>query len=217
MRQNLIGLRQFLAMIRAEPPPDADEVESDCISQHFISEVSRTATIDQGAIAGAKIFGRTHLSNFHSLYKFCELFKPSKFRFNGRRKRYAFEGHFMADRKKEAAARFDAIRRKYKATLDPSDYPGQISLIFELDTEVCLITVENETIIGELSSFDSFGNVVLRRARGRIYSQFGFQDLFYGHCYFRAERVLLIGQIDKQKQAAFFAQAGIRPPPEAQE
>jgi small nuclear ribonucleoprotein (snRNP)-like protein len=118
----------------------------------------------------------------------------------------------MTDRRKETAARFDAVRRQFKAQINPADYPGQISLVFELDTEVCLITEEGETIVGELSSYDSYGNVVLRRARGRIYGPQGFQDLFYGHCYFRAERIMLIGQIDKQKEAAFFAKSGIKVP-----
>jgi small nuclear ribonucleoprotein (snRNP)-like protein len=121
----------------------------------------------------------------------------------------------MSDaRRRETAARFDAIRRQYKSQLDPSQFPGQISLIFELDTEVCLITEDGETIIGELSSYDSFGNVVLRRARGRNYSQGGYMDLPYGHCYFRAERIMLIGQVDKQKEVDFFTKYGFSIPHE---
>jgi hypothetical protein len=99
----------------------------------------------------------------------------------------------MSDRKRETAARFDAIRGQYNAHLNFTDYPGQIALIFELDTEVCLITEDGE-----------FGNAVRRRAQDRSYSQHGFQDLFYGHCDFQAERVLLISQINRQNEAAFF-------------
>jgi small nuclear ribonucleoprotein (snRNP)-like protein len=118
----------------------------------------------------------------------------------------------MVDRRKATAARFDEIRRQYKAQLNPTDFPGQMSLVFELDTEVCLITEEGETIVGELSSYDAFGNVILRRARGRVYYQGGFRDLSYGHCFFRAERIMLLGQIDKQKEGEFFAKYGIVAP-----
>jgi U6 snRNA-associated Sm-like protein LSm1 len=113
----------------------------------------------------------------------------------------------QADHRRETAARFKVIRKEYKQKLDPQDYPGQISLVFELDTDVCIITGEGETVIGELSSYDAFGNVILRRARCRIFGPAGIQDIPYGDCYFRAERVMLIGQIDKEKNAQVFPQA----------
>ena len=115
-----------------------------------------------------------------------------------------------AEQKREMAKRYDKIRREFKSKLDPRKYPGTVSLIYELDTRVCLITSDGETIMGELSSFDTFGNVVISKARGRVYrGSEGFMDIPYGTCFFSAEQVMAVGSIDEEKEKEFFE--AIRP------
>jgi small nuclear ribonucleoprotein (snRNP)-like protein len=115
------------------------------------------------------------------------------------------------DYARETAIRSNTIRRDFKQQLNPHEWPGHMSLIYELDSEVCVITEDGETVVGELSSYDQFGNVVLRRARGRQFTPQGIQDLTYGYAYFRAERVVLVGQVDKDKEAKLFAQYSAEP------
>lgn len=120
----------------------------------------------------------------------------------------------MTDKKKEAALYFDAIRKEYKDGLKPTDYPGTLSLIFDLDTLVCVITTDFQTFIGELSSFDAFGNIILSKTRNRYITQAGVDDTAYGTLYFRTEQILLIGRVDKDKEYDIFSQFKIAPPPE---
>ncbi|KAK8887526.1 SM-like, degradation of cytoplasmic mRNAs and positively regulates transcription initiation [Tritrichomonas musculus] len=122
--------------------------------------------------------------------------------------------HDSQAKKKETAMLFDNIRNDYKAGLKMSDYPGTMSLVFDLDTPVCVVTTDFQTFIGELSSFDSFGNIVLSRARNRFIYQSGVNDASYGTCYFRTDDIVLIGRIDKDKESEVFQQFKITPPAE---
>lgn len=111
------------------------------------------------------------------------------------------------DRKLQCAIRYDQLRRQYKEKLNPKDWIGTMSLIYELDTPVCLITSDGETVIGELSSFDTYGNIILAKSRGRRFvSEFEVEDRQYGTCFFRAEEVMAIGSIDPDKEAEYFHQ-----------
>lgn len=120
----------------------------------------------------------------------------------------------MNDKKKETALYFDAIRKEYKDNLKKEDYPGTMSLVFDLDTPICVITTDFQTFIGELSSFDTFGNIVLSRARNRYISAIGVEDTSYGTLYFRTEQIVLIGRVDKDKENEVFKQFKLTPPPE---
>lgn len=120
----------------------------------------------------------------------------------------------MNDKKKETAMYFDAIRKEYKDGLKPDDYPGTMSLVFDLDTPICVITTDFQTFIGELSSFDGFGNIVLSRARNRFITPNGVEDTSYGTLYFRTEQICLIGRIDKDKENDVFKQFKLTPPAE---
>lgn len=104
----------------------------------------------------------------------------------------------------EDAQRWQKIRDEYKETLDIHDYPGQVSLIFELDTRVMVLTGKGETIIGELASFDSYGNLILEKAKGRTITDAGVSDLLYGTCYIRLSDVTLIGRIDSEKEEEMY-------------
>ncbi|OHS95962.1 Sm protein [Tritrichomonas foetus] len=117
-----------------------------------------------------------------------------------------------AAKKKETAIRFDAIRKEYKAGLNRGDYPGTLSMIFDLDVPVCVYTMDNETFVGELTSFDQFGNIVLSKARSRYVTAQGVEDTSYGTCYFRSEQIMLLGPIDKEKESELFKQFKITPP-----
>ena len=110
--------------------------------------------------------------------------------------------------------KFDNIRKEYKAKLNPKDYPGTVSLIYELDVPICVITNDGSTIIGELTSFDQYGNIIVSKARARVFTPTGVQDVQYGVCYFRTEDVVLVGRIDKEKETEFFTQSKLVPPPE---
>jgi small nuclear ribonucleoprotein (snRNP)-like protein len=104
-----------------------------------------------------------------------------------------------ADMKREWAMRFNENRDRYKQTLNPQEYPGSMSLIFELDTRVWVVTAEGQTFIGELSSFDTFGNIVLSKAYDGEYALSGQPAPGLGILHLRAERIMLIGQIDREK------------------
>ena len=100
----------------------------------------------------------------------------------------------------ELAKQYDQYREEYKKKLTPTDYPGNLSLIFELDTKVCLITTDDTTYVGELSSFDHFGNVVLAKTTAK-YAQGGeIVERRLDNVFFRAEQIELIGKIDPKKE-----------------
>jgi small nuclear ribonucleoprotein (snRNP)-like protein len=107
------------------------------------------------------------------------------------------------DLKREWAMRFNENRDKYKATLNPQEYPGSMSLIYELDTRVWVVTAEGQTFVGELSSFDTFGNIVLSKAYDGDYALSGEPISSLGIIYLRAEGIMLIGQIDREKDPYF--------------
>lgn len=100
----------------------------------------------------------------------------------------------------DMAKQFDAYREDYKNTLDPLDYPGNLSLIFELDTRVCVVTNDNRTLIGELSSYDTFGNIVLSKCVERDISAGGGLDRQYGIVFIRTEQIIMIGRVDAEKE-----------------
>ena len=107
----------------------------------------------------------------------------------------------------DLAMQFDQYREQYKKTLNPNDYPGNLSLVYELDTRVCLITTDDSTYVGELSSFDHFGNVVLAKASLRQFvTEEEHVDTFFGILFFRAEQILMIGRIDPNKEKDLFGQ-----------
>ena len=99
-----------------------------------------------------------------------------------------------SERNKETALKFQALRNDYKSSINPSEFPGTMSLIYELDSRVLLMTTDNEAFTGEPNSFDSFGSVILSKTKSP------FNDVNYGTCYFRSEQISFIGHIDKEKE-----------------
>ncbi|EAX98557.1 Sm protein [Trichomonas vaginalis G3] len=103
--------------------------------------------------------------------------------------------------KKLLAKEFDKYREDYKAKLNPEEYPGNMSLIFELDTKVCVITADDIEYVGELSSFDQFGNIILAKAVLRTFGPNGYDDEEkLGTIFIRSDQVILIGKVDKDKE-----------------
>jgi len=111
------------------------------------------------------------------------------------------------EKKKEIALQFDQLRENYKSKLDPDQYPGNMSLIFELDTRVCVITTDGQTIIGELTSFDNFGSIVLSKARDRVFINDEPRDLSLGIVFIRSEQIMVIGRIDPKKEKELFSES----------
>lgn len=101
---------------------------------------------------------------------------------------------------KSDAIIFDQKRAEFKKKLNPQEYPGNISMIFELDLRVCVVTDSNQTYVGELSSFDEYGSVVLTKAFLRIINGNNVENISFGCIMLRAENIAMIGQIDKQKE-----------------
>ena len=106
----------------------------------------------------------------------------------------------------ELAKQFDLYREDFKKKLNPTDYPGTLSLIFELDTRVCLVTIDDETFVGELSSFDHFGNVILSKAQLITFNEKDEKNdgVKQGIVFFRAEQILMIGKMDAEKEKTYF-------------
>lgn len=65
---------------------------------------------------------------------------------------------------------------------------------------VCLR--DGKTLIGELQSFDQFGNLVLSRTVERIIVNTLYADKSVGTFILRGENIVLLGEIDPAKEAA---------------
>lgn len=96
-------------------------------------------------------------------------------------------------KQKETARLYDDRREQYKQKLDKNDYPGSMSLVFELDVPVVVIMKGGETVTGTLMSFDHFGTVVLSGAR------YGTSGMSMQTCIFQGDDIVLVGHLKKQK------------------
>jgi len=78
--------------------------------------------------------------------------------------------------------------------------PGTASLIEELDKKLMVLLRDGRTLIGYLRSVDQFANLVLHRTIERIHVGSDYGDIPRGIFVVRGENVVLLGEIDEQKE-----------------
>lgn len=77
---------------------------------------------------------------------------------------------------------------------------GTASLIEELDKKLMVLLRDGRTLIGYLRSIDQFANLVLHRTIERIHVGQEFGDIPRGIFVVRGENVVLLGEIDSEKE-----------------
>lgn len=78
--------------------------------------------------------------------------------------------------------------------------PGTASLLEELDKKLMVLLRDGRTLIGYLRSVDQFANIVLHRTIERIHVGKEYGDIPRGIFIVRGENVVLLGEIDKEKE-----------------
>merc|ERR1712037_974478 len=79
--------------------------------------------------------------------------------------------------------------------------PGTASLIEEIDKKLMVLLRDGRTLIGYLRSVDQFANLVLHRTIERIHVGSEYGDIPRGIFIVRGENVVLLGEIDDEKEA----------------
>ena len=78
--------------------------------------------------------------------------------------------------------------------------PGTASLLEELDKKLLVLLRDGRTLIGFLRSVDQFANLVLHRCIERIHVGGIYGDIPRGVFIVRGENVVLLGEIDEDKE-----------------
>ncbi|XP_017779605.1 PREDICTED: U6 snRNA-associated Sm-like protein LSm1 [Nicrophorus vespilloides] len=78
---------------------------------------------------------------------------------------------------------------------------GTAHLLDELDKKLMVLLRDGRTLIGYLRSVDQFANLVLHRTIERIHVGKEYGDIPRGVFIVRGENVVLLGEIDEQKEA----------------
>lgn len=78
--------------------------------------------------------------------------------------------------------------------------PGTASLIEEIDKKLLVVLRDGRTLIGYLRSIDQFANLLLQDTIERIHVGLQYGDIQRGIFLVRGENVVLLGEIDDQKQ-----------------
>src|SRR3989338_5817856 len=73
------------------------------------------------------------------------------------------------------------------------------SLVEEVDKKVLIQLRDGRKVIGKLRSFDQFANIVLQDASERFYLEDKFGDLPLGLYLIKGDSVVLLGEIDEEK------------------
>lgn len=85
--------------------------------------------------------------------------------------------------------------------VDMNNYlPGTASLLEELDKKLMVLLRDGRTLIGYLRSIDQFANLVLHQTIERIHVGNQFGDIPRGVFVIRGENVVLLGEIDLDKE-----------------
>ncbi|CAG2113715.1 unnamed protein product [Medioppia subpectinata] len=80
-----------------------------------------------------------------------------------------------------------------------NNFPGNTSLLEELDKKLMVLLRDGRTLIGVLRSIDQFANLVLHQTIERIYVDNKYGDIPRGIFLIRGENVVLCGEIDTDK------------------
>lgn len=102
------------------------------------------------------------------------------------------------DHQKKTAQAFDEYRRRYRAQLNPLDYPGCVSLVYELDMPVLVVTQSGMNIVGELASYDRYLNIVLTKAHIVEEVDGVISKTFFGALCVREADIIYIGRINDE-------------------
>ncbi|CAB3375135.1 U6 snRNA-associated Sm-like protein LSm1 [Cloeon dipterum] len=85
---------------------------------------------------------------------------------------------------------------------NPTCPPGTATLLEELDKKLMVLLRDGRTLIGYLRSVDQFANLVLHRTIERIHVGKEYGDIERGVFIVRGENVVLLGEIDSEKEAS---------------
>ncbi|KAI8911997.1 hypothetical protein PhCBS80983_g03397 [Powellomyces hirtus] len=80
--------------------------------------------------------------------------------------------------------------------------PGSASLVDCVDKKILVILRDSRKLIGWLRSYDQFANLVLQDTVERTYVGDQYGDVYRGIFVIRGENVVLLGEIDKEKETA---------------
>ncbi|XP_072410470.1 U6 snRNA-associated Sm-like protein LSm1 [Chiloscyllium punctatum] len=80
--------------------------------------------------------------------------------------------------------------------------PGTASLIEDIDKKHLVLLRDGRTLIGYLRSIDQFANLVLQQTLERIHVGRKYGDIPRGIFVVRGENVVLLGEIDLEKESA---------------
>lgn len=93
---------------------------------------------------------------------------------------------------------FEVLELQYYKIMNFS--PGTATLLEELDKKLMVLLRDGRTLIGYLRSVDQFANLVLHRTIERIHVGKEYGDIPRGVFIVRGENVVLLGEIDKDKE-----------------
>ncbi|KAJ7376979.1 SM-like, degradation of cytoplasmic mRNAs and positively regulates transcription initiation [Desmophyllum pertusum] len=79
--------------------------------------------------------------------------------------------------------------------------PGTASLIKEIDKRLMVVLRDGRTLIGYLRSIDQFANLLLQDTIERIHVGGKYGDIPRGIFLVRGENMVLVGEIDEEKEA----------------
>ncbi|XP_055390351.1 U6 snRNA-associated Sm-like protein LSm1 [Condylostylus longicornis] len=83
---------------------------------------------------------------------------------------------------------------------DLNPLAGTANLLEEVDKKLMVLLRDGRTLIGYLRSVDQFANLVLHRTIERIHVGDEYGDIPRGVFIIRGENVVLLGEIDKEKE-----------------
>ncbi|KAK9881787.1 hypothetical protein WA026_017304 [Henosepilachna vigintioctopunctata] len=84
--------------------------------------------------------------------------------------------------------------------MNKPELEGTAHLLDELDKKLMVLLRDGRTLIGYLRSVDQFANLVLHKAIERIHVGKEYGDIPRGVFIVRGENVVLLGEIDKEKE-----------------
>ncbi|KAJ3154529.1 hypothetical protein HDU86_004658 [Geranomyces michiganensis] len=95
--------------------------------------------------------------------------------------------------------------------------PGSASLVDCIDKKILVILRDGRKLIGWLRSYDQFANLVLQDTVERTYVAGQYGDVYRGIFVIRGENVVLLGEIDKEKEQNLMKQLQNAPIAEVRE
>lgn len=84
--------------------------------------------------------------------------------------------------------------------------PGAASLYEQLDKQILVCLRDGRNFIGWLPSFDQYANLVLDETVERLMVEDAYADVHIGIFVIRGENVMLLGEIDQDKELKFGGQ-----------